>query len=303
MGSLMPAWLMPVAASTHAAKVDRIFIGLTLVSAAIVLLVVGLVVTFAIRYRRGSNAERGPLPEVVSREFEIGWTAATLFLFVFIFWWAASADIGAFSPPADALEIHVVAKQWMWKTQHLERRPRDQRAARAGRHAGAAGHDLAGRHPFLLHPGLPPQAGRRAGPDHRDLVPGDRRPASSRCSAPSIAAPTIRRMRGRVVVMEPRGLRRLALGPARGRRPRPPGRTLFAARAARAATRRAPTVHAPNLAGIWGQAVQLDGGKRATAMPPTSATRSCSRSATSWRATARSCRATRGCSTTARSRA
>ncbi|MBE7246140.1 MAG: cytochrome c oxidase subunit II, partial [Actinomycetospora chiangmaiensis] len=51
MASLIPAWLMPVAASTQAARVDRIFIGLTLISAFIVLLVVGLVVTFAIRYR------------------------------------------------------------------------------------------------------------------------------------------------------------------------------------------------------------------------------------------------------------
>ena len=55
---------------------------------------------------------------MVSREFEIGWTAATLFIFVFIFWWAASAEIGAFSPPKDALEVHVVGKQWMWKVQH-----------------------------------------------------------------------------------------------------------------------------------------------------------------------------------------
>ena len=37
---------------------------------------------------------------------------------MFLFWWAASADLSSLSAPANALEMHVVAKQWMWKTQH-----------------------------------------------------------------------------------------------------------------------------------------------------------------------------------------
>ncbi len=105
-------------ATTHAQRVDQIFYGLLILSGLTLLLVFSLVIILAIRYRRGSAAKRGPLPEIVSREFEIGWTAATLFLFAFLFWWAASADLGSLAAPADALEIHVVAKQWMWKTQH-----------------------------------------------------------------------------------------------------------------------------------------------------------------------------------------
>jgi cytochrome c oxidase subunit 2 len=105
-------------ASTHAVRVDHIFYGLLILSGLTMLVVFGFVITFAVRYRRGSGAKRGPLPKIISREFEIGWTAATLFLFAFLFWWAASADLGSLAAPADALEIHVVAKQWMWKTQH-----------------------------------------------------------------------------------------------------------------------------------------------------------------------------------------
>jgi cytochrome c oxidase subunit 2 len=105
-------------ASTHAARVDQIFYGLLILSGLTLLVVFSLVLILAIRYRRGSAAKRGPLPEIVSREFEIGWTAATLFLFAFLFWWAASADLGSLAAPAGSLEIHVVAKQWMWKTQH-----------------------------------------------------------------------------------------------------------------------------------------------------------------------------------------
>ena len=88
------------------------------ISAVILLVVFSLVVGFAIRYRRGSNAKRGAMPAFFSREFEIGWTSATLILALFLFWWAASSQLSVLVAPRDALEIHVVAKQWMWKTQH-----------------------------------------------------------------------------------------------------------------------------------------------------------------------------------------
>ena len=106
------------AASTQAGRVDLIFYALLVLSGLTAALVATLLLTFAIRYRRGSKAKRGALPDFVSRELEIGWTAATLFLFLFVFWWAASADLGGIVTPGNAIEIHVVAKQWMWKTQH-----------------------------------------------------------------------------------------------------------------------------------------------------------------------------------------
>jgi cytochrome c oxidase subunit 2 len=104
-------------ASRHAAWIDTIFYALVAVSVVITLIVVGLVIGFAVRYRRGSRASRGPLPAFVQREFEIGWTSATVFLFLFIFWWAAASQLSALTPPNNALEIHVVAKQWMWKVE------------------------------------------------------------------------------------------------------------------------------------------------------------------------------------------
>ena len=56
--------------------------------------------------------------ELVAREFEITWTAATFFLFFFLFWFTASAQFTTLVPPRDAMEVHVTGKQWMWKTQH-----------------------------------------------------------------------------------------------------------------------------------------------------------------------------------------
>jgi len=110
--------LLPPEASAYAPHVDHIFLGIVALSVVIVLLVLALVIGFSIRYRNGSKAYRGPLPSSISREFEIGWTAGALFLGLFLFWWAGSSQLTQLFPPKDAVEIHVVAKQWMWKTQH-----------------------------------------------------------------------------------------------------------------------------------------------------------------------------------------
>jgi len=106
------------AASDYAAHVDALFALLSVISGAVVALVAGLITVFLIRYHRGSRAPRGPTPERVDHEIEIGWTVATLFTFLFLFWWAASDQLAALATPKNALEIHVVAKQWMWRIQH-----------------------------------------------------------------------------------------------------------------------------------------------------------------------------------------
>jgi cytochrome c oxidase subunit 2 len=105
-------------ASDYAVKVDHLFYLLSVISGLVVALVSGLIIVFFALYYRGSSMPRGRVPERESHEIEIGWTVATLFSFLFIFWWAASDQLTALTPPKDALEIHVVAKQWMWRFQH-----------------------------------------------------------------------------------------------------------------------------------------------------------------------------------------
>ena len=110
--------LWPDAASDVAGRVDAIVIVLMIVAGAILALVLALLVGFSIRYRRGSSAKRGELPEFLKREVEVGWTFATFLLALFIFSWAAATELGVDRARPDALEIHIIAKQWMWKAQH-----------------------------------------------------------------------------------------------------------------------------------------------------------------------------------------
>ena len=108
----------PVQASVEASRTDLIYYSFVGISVLISLIVVALIVTFSFRYRRGTKAKRGPMPRLLRHEFEAGWVSATFFAFLFMFWWGASNTLSAWLPPEDGLEIHVIGKQWMWKTEH-----------------------------------------------------------------------------------------------------------------------------------------------------------------------------------------
>ncbi|MBV9992153.1 MAG: cytochrome c oxidase subunit II [Alphaproteobacteria bacterium] len=115
----MSAWRTSLPqASTAAVQVDHAFFWVLLISGLILFVLLVLIVGFVIRYRRGSPAFRGPLPKSFKHELEIGWTVATTFLAIFIFWWFTAGNGLPPRAAPDQLEVHVVAKQWMWKTQH-----------------------------------------------------------------------------------------------------------------------------------------------------------------------------------------
>ncbi len=111
--------LFPEQASTNAARVDTLYIFLILVTLFFTLLVSGLVVYFAIKYRRRSESDRPP--ETKPNIFlEVAWIVIPLAIELVIFVWGANIYFSLAKMPADAIDINVVAKQWMWKTQHME---------------------------------------------------------------------------------------------------------------------------------------------------------------------------------------
>jgi cytochrome c oxidase subunit II len=104
-------------ASTVAWHIDWLIGGLLAVSAVVLVLVFALLFTYVVRYRHNSPVKRGEIAEKTFR-FELSWTAATLLIFFGLFIWGSILYVRLYKPPADALKIYVVAKQWMWKVEY-----------------------------------------------------------------------------------------------------------------------------------------------------------------------------------------
>jgi cytochrome c oxidase subunit 2 len=116
----MPRWipLMPEAASTVAADVDRFYFFLVGLSLFFALLIAGLEIYFAIRYRRRSPHEV-PRPVRPYTRLEVLWIVVPFLLSMVIFGWGAILYHRLYSVPEDAMEIYVTGKQWMWRAQHM----------------------------------------------------------------------------------------------------------------------------------------------------------------------------------------
>jgi cytochrome c oxidase subunit 2 len=110
--------LFPEQASTHAARVDGLLFFLLAVSAFFSMAIAATLIHFAVKYRRRSESDRPP-PTENSLKLELTWTLIPLAIALFIFVWGARLYLSWARAPEDALEIYVVAKQWMWKVQHL----------------------------------------------------------------------------------------------------------------------------------------------------------------------------------------
>ena len=113
--------LFPEQASTMAPRVDQLYFFLLGVSVFFATLILILIIAFAVKYRRRSDDEQ-PRPISGNLGLEILWTVVPLSLTLVMFVWGARLFFITFYPPSDALEINVVAKQWMWKVQHAEGR-------------------------------------------------------------------------------------------------------------------------------------------------------------------------------------
>ena len=111
--------LFPVQASTLAPRVDALYFFLLAVSAFFSLLIAGLIVFFAIRYRRRQHDDVGA-PIEGGTSLEIVWSIVPLGLSMVMFVWGASVYFSLYRPPDETLDVYVVGKQWMWKFQHLD---------------------------------------------------------------------------------------------------------------------------------------------------------------------------------------
>jgi cytochrome c oxidase subunit 2 len=116
MSKFLPLW--PDSASTMASQVDMLYIYLLLVSGIMTALIFIAVAVLAIKYRRVPGRSAHPIEG--STFLEIGWSVLPFFVMVTFFIWGAIVFFEERTPPADATEVYVVAKQWMWKIEHME---------------------------------------------------------------------------------------------------------------------------------------------------------------------------------------
>jgi cytochrome c oxidase subunit II len=108
--------LAPPRASSVAGQVDSLVLFMLVLSALISLGVFAFLVVLAVRYRRRPGNEVGQRVTGTAK-VEAAWTIIPLGLAMVPFVWGAKLYLTEAQPPADALEIYVVAKQWMWKSQ------------------------------------------------------------------------------------------------------------------------------------------------------------------------------------------
>ena len=112
----LPFW--PTSASVHAGYEDWLYIFLVVVSVIMTILIFGVIAVFAMKYRRRHGREATQIHG--SLLLEIGWSVAPLGVFLVMFAGGAVLYFSMRTPPQDADKIFVVAKQWMWKIQHME---------------------------------------------------------------------------------------------------------------------------------------------------------------------------------------
>jgi cytochrome c oxidase subunit II len=108
--------LFPPEASKIAPQMDALYFFMVLVSLIGLTLVILLVLAFSILYSK----KRHPVATQIegSTLLEATWTIIPLGLFLVMFVWGALIYFRVYTPPANAMNIYVVGKQWMWKAEH-----------------------------------------------------------------------------------------------------------------------------------------------------------------------------------------
>jgi cytochrome c oxidase subunit 2 len=112
-----PVDLWPIAASHHARQIDLLIATFGALVWVLALPVFVLSLAFMVRYRRGRAINRRHAPDR-NVWVETSWAVIPFLLVMGFYVWSTTLYFELQTPPANALPIDVVAKQWMWKAQH-----------------------------------------------------------------------------------------------------------------------------------------------------------------------------------------
>ncbi|MDG3008184.1 cytochrome c oxidase subunit II [Paludisphaera mucosa] len=113
--------LFPDQASTNAPKLDALMLFELGVLVFFTMAILLFVLAFCVRYRRGNAADRSH-PPTHSKAMEAVWIVIPAILSVVMYAWSTRLFFDLYEAPADATQIDVVGKQWMWYVQHSQGR-------------------------------------------------------------------------------------------------------------------------------------------------------------------------------------
>ena len=105
--------LFPEPSSTTAADVDTLFYFILAICSVFFVLIVGVMTTFAWRYRSREGFKPGQAPHH-SNALEIAWSVVPAILVAVIFVWGFYGYVSSQQPPEGSYEIEVIAKKWNW---------------------------------------------------------------------------------------------------------------------------------------------------------------------------------------------
>jgi cytochrome c oxidase subunit 2 len=255
--------LFPVQGSSSAQQVDWLYYGLTAMLVFFCLLVFIPLIFFCIRYRRGAKVDRSN-PSQGNNLLECGWTLLPLLIGLGFFAWGAVVYYHVERPPQDALQVQVVAKQWMWKLQHAEgKKEIDELHVPLGSNV-----ELTMASQDVIHSFFIPAFRTK-----QDVVPGryttewfhPTRLGEYHLFCAEYCGTDHSRMIGRVVVMRPADYQRWLTTGETGRSITLEGRRLFHDKGCSGCHVGSSVIHAPPLEGIYGKQVPLASGEIVTA--------------------------------------
>lgn len=252
----IPFW--PRTAAVNGDVVNALYIAELAVCGLILMTVVGLMFSFCVRYRSGSIASRANLTEK-TWHWEIGWTIATLVLFLIGFVWGAAVYIWLYQSPPGDLEVYVVGRQWMWKMEH----PGGQREIDALHVPVDKTVRLVLASQDVIHSFFIPAFRIK-----HDVVPGQyetvwfkaTKPGTYQIECSEYCGTEHAHMRGEVVVMEPAAFAHWLRDQGVHESLAQQGEALFREHGCSGCHGENSTVHAPTLVGVYGSIVHLQGG-------------------------------------------
>ncbi|HMK31538.1 MAG TPA: cytochrome c oxidase subunit II [Terriglobales bacterium] len=256
----IPLW--PERASSLAGRVDAFFIFMLLVTGFAAIGVFILIFIFAVYYRQKPGGKATQIEG--SHSLEATWSLIPLGAFMLMFFWGATIYVAESKPPAGAMEIYTVGKQWMWKFEHPEGvREINQLHVPVNRDIRLTMVSQDVIHSFYVPAFRVKQdvlPGRYTTVWFRPIKPGTYHLFCAEYCGTSHSA-----MTGEVVVMEPADFEQWLGGGATGGSMAQSGQRLFAQLGCATCHRSDTQGRGPNLVGLYGKTVLLEDGRSVVA--------------------------------------